>query len=440
MENQVYKFTFQEAKELTYNQIKVLSVIRQFSIDNVSKIHTSEIIKRTRLANSTVSTELKKLIQNNYLCKEDKEYIILKPISKGEQFLYWIDNDLSLGLTYNQFVLYCLIRTNSNKFGYAMLKYSTISNLVGITKNNISAIIKQLIEKELIRIEKKDTYTKYWIVERLGCENMSKELKKQETQDNNKQKVAKEKLYIPQQPSGKILYSDLLFKDKVLVGGLYLASGQKTKTLIPNVHFCFYNDHAINYLLYQEIIIKNKDNLKKQFPYKFNLLPSKGRTLHSEVFRPSFSYKDYPMDTLEIWRLIVLYELEDFYNYNIQKIINKFSDNKNLSFKDTIKQDRLDQYKKLIYSYSPAEIYYLIYRAAAQVEEIIEKNSNANWIVPILFSVYFDEIISICKIKKVLPNNTNFNQTFFSKYFFNIVLEIGEGYFQIPVPTNEELK
>ena len=459
MKNQVYKFTFQEVKELTFNQIKVLSVIRQFSVDCISKIYTTEIVKRTRLANSTVSLALKELYNKRYLAKEDKQYIMLKPISKGEQFLYWIDNDLSLGLTYNQFVLYCLIRTNSSKFGYAMFKYSTISNLTGIADTHISRTMKQLIKKELIRIEKQDTYTKYWIIEKLGCENMSKELKKQEvaklyqessqenkqlfenkTENNANIKDKKEKRYIPQQPSGKILYSDLLFKDKMLVGGLYLASGQKTKTLIPNVHFYFYNDLAIDYLLYQEIIIKNKDNLKKQFPYKFNLLPSKGRTVHSEVFRPSFSYKDYPMDTLKIWQLIVLYELEDFYNYNIQKIINKFPDNKNLSFKDTVKQDRLDQYKKLIYSYSPAEIYYLIYRTAAHVEKIIEKNSEADWIVPILFSVYFDEMVSICKIKKVLPNNTNFNQNFFSKYFFNVFLEIGEGYFQIPVPTSEELK
>lgn len=142
MENQVYKFTFDEVKELTYNQIKILSVIRQFSIDNVSKINTSEIIKRTKLANSTVSLALKELINKHYLAKEDKEYIILKPILKGEQFLYWIDNDLSLGLTYNQFVLYCLIRTNSNKFGYAMLKYSTISNLTGIADTHISRAMK----------------------------------------------------------------------------------------------------------------------------------------------------------------------------------------------------------------------------------------------------------------------------------------------------------
>lgn len=459
MKNQVYKFTFQEVKELTYNQIKVLSVIRQFSIDNVTKIYVDEIVRRTKLVKTNVYKDIRALQSKHYLAKEDKEYVILKPIVKGSQFLYWIDSDLDLKLTYNQFVLYCLIRTNSSKFGYAMLKYSTITDLVGITKNNISRTMKQLIEKELIRIEKQDTYTKYWIIEKLGCENMSKELKKQEvaklyqessqenkqlfenkTENNANIKDKKEKRYIPQQPSGKILYSDLLFKDKMLVGGLYLASGQKTKTLIPNVHFYFYNDLAIDYLLYQEIIIKNKDNLKKQFPYKFNLLPSKGRTVHSEVFRPSFSYKDYPMDTLKIWQLIVLYELEDFYNYNIQKIINKFPDNKNLSFKDTVKQDRLDQYKKLIYSYSPAEIYYLIYRTAAHVEKIIEKNSEADWIVPILFSVYFDEMVSICKIKKVLPNNTNFNQNFFSKYFFNVFLEIGEGYFQIPVPTSEELK
>ena len=163
MNKQIYKFTFEEVKELTYNQIKILSVIRQYSIDNVSKINVSEIINRTRLAKSTISSELKKLIQKNYLCKEDKDYIILKPIVKGNQFLYWTDSDLDLKLTYNQFVLYCLIRTNSSKLGYAMFKYSTISNLTGIADTHISRTIKQLIEKGIIRIEKQDTYTKYWI-------------------------------------------------------------------------------------------------------------------------------------------------------------------------------------------------------------------------------------------------------------------------------------
>ena len=142
-EKQIYKFTYEEVKELTYNQVKILSVIRQFSIDNVSKIYTSEIVKRTRLANSTVCVEIKKLIDKHYIAKEDKQYVILRPIEKGKQYLYWTDDDLLLGLKYNQFVLYCLIRTNSNKLGYAMLKYSTITVLVGITKNNISRIIKE---------------------------------------------------------------------------------------------------------------------------------------------------------------------------------------------------------------------------------------------------------------------------------------------------------
>lgn len=171
MDKQIYRFTYKEVKELTYNQVKILSVIRQYSIDCISKIYTTEIVKRTRLANSTVSLALKELYNKRYLAKEDKEYVILKPIIKGEQFLYWEDSDLDLKLTYNQFVLYCLIRTNSNKFGYAMLKYSTISSLTGIADTHISRTIKQLIEKGIIRIEKKDTYTKYWVVEKSKYED-----------------------------------------------------------------------------------------------------------------------------------------------------------------------------------------------------------------------------------------------------------------------------
>ena len=178
MDKQIYKFTYKEVKELTYNQIKILSVIRQYSIDCISKINTYEIINKTKLNKSKVSLVLKELCNKHYIEKEDKEYVILKPIVKGSQFLYWIDDDLSLGLTYNQFVLYCLIRTNSSKFGYAMFKYSTITDLVGITKNNISRTVKELIEKGLIRAEKQDTFTKYWTIEKSryeGCLDNSAE-------------------------------------------------------------------------------------------------------------------------------------------------------------------------------------------------------------------------------------------------------------------------
>ena len=117
MDKQIYRFTYEEVKELTYNQVKVLSVIRQFSIDNVSKIYTTEIVNRTKLVKTNVYKDIRVLQSKHYIAKQDKEYIILKPILKGKQFLYWIDSDLSLGLTYNQFVLYCLIRTNSSKMG-----------------------------------------------------------------------------------------------------------------------------------------------------------------------------------------------------------------------------------------------------------------------------------------------------------------------------------
>lgn len=191
-EKQIYKYTYDEVKELTYNQIKVLSVIRQFSIDNVSKIYTSEIVKRTKLANSTVSLALKELCNRHYIVKEEKEYIILKPIEKGKQYLYWIDDDLLLGLTYNQFVLYCLVRTNSNKLGYAMLKYSTITSMTGIADTHISRTFSQLIEKELIYAEKMKTYTKYVIIEKSKYEEYI------DNSDNEKVETA-EKVELPKE-------------------------------------------------------------------------------------------------------------------------------------------------------------------------------------------------------------------------------------------------
>ena len=192
MEKQIYRFTFDEVKELTYNQIKVLSVIRQFSIDNVSKIYVDEIVRRTKLVKTNVYKDIRVLQSKHYIEKEDKEYIIIKPIVKGSQFLYWTDSDLDLKLTYNQFVLYCLIRTNSSKLGYAMLKYSTISNLTGITKNHLTSILKQLIEKELIRVEKKDTYTKYWIIEKSKYEEFIDNSDTQKSETAEKVELPKE--------------------------------------------------------------------------------------------------------------------------------------------------------------------------------------------------------------------------------------------------------
>lgn len=257
MEKQIYKYTYKEVKELTYNQVKVLSVIRQFSIDCISKIYTTEIVKRTRLANSTVSFALKELYNKRYLCKEDKEYIILKPILKGEQFLYWIDNDLSLGLTYNQFVLYCLIRTNSNKFGYAMFKYSTISNLTGIADANISRTIKQLIEKGIIRIEKQDTYTKYWICEKSKYE---------EYIDNSAENVKE----LPQEIQ-QIVEEDK--KEETIYDRVASIFGwdKLPKNGIRTIDKCIseYNDSRINIgnIIFGIIKqIKYKTNINKKFP------------------------------------------------------------------------------------------------------------------------------------------------------------------------------
>lgn len=260
---QIYRFTYKEVKELTYSQIKVLSVIRQFSIDNVSKIYVDEIVKRTRLANSTVSLALKELYNKHYIEKEDKEYVILKPIIKGEQFLYWVDDDLSLGLTYNQFVLYCLIRTNSSKFGYAMFKYSTISNLTGIADANISRTIKQLIEKGLIRIEKKKTYTKYWIVEKSKYEEFI------ENSDTEKSENA-ENVELPQEIQ-QIVAEDK--KEQTIydrVASIFKWD-KLPKNGIRTIDKCIseYNDSRINIgnIIFGIIKqIKYKTNINKKFP------------------------------------------------------------------------------------------------------------------------------------------------------------------------------
>lgn len=263
MEKQIYRFTYKELKELTYNQLKIFSIIRQFSIDNVSKIYVDEIVRRTKLVKTNVYKDIRVLQSKHYIEKEDKEYVILKPIIKGSQFLYWTDSDLDLKLTYNQFVLYCMIRTNSSKFGYAMLKYSTITDLVGITKNHLTAIMKQLIEKGLIRIEKQNTYTKYWIVEKSKYEECL------DNSDAEKSENA-ENVELPQEIQ-QIVAEDK--KEQTIYDRVASIFGwdKLPKNGIRTIDKCIseYNDSRINIgnIIFDIIKqIKYKTNINKKFP------------------------------------------------------------------------------------------------------------------------------------------------------------------------------
>lgn len=162
----MYRFLPTEVKDLNYNQLKIFSIIRQFSVDNVSKLDIKELQTKSKIDRNNIYNIIKQLVAKCYISNNDNEFEVYRCISGKTQFLWWTDSDLDLKLTYNQFVLYCLIRTNSNKLGYAMFKLKTISDMIGIDISNVSKAIKQLVNKELIRIEKKDTYTKYWIIEK----------------------------------------------------------------------------------------------------------------------------------------------------------------------------------------------------------------------------------------------------------------------------------
>ena len=260
---QIYKFTFEEVKELTFNQIKILSVIRQFSVDNVSKIYIDEIVRRTKLVKTNVYKDIRVLQSKHYIAKEDKAYVILKPIVKGSLFLYWTDSDLDLKLTYNQFVLYCLIRTNSSKLGYAMFKYSTITVLTGITKNHLTAIINQLIEKELIRIEKQDTYTKYWIIEKSKYEEYI------DNSDNEKVEIT-EKIELPQEIQQIVAENK---KEETIYDKIASIFGwdKLPKNGVKIIDACYqtYNDNRVNIgnIIYGIVKqIKYKTNINKKFP------------------------------------------------------------------------------------------------------------------------------------------------------------------------------
>lgn len=167
----MYRFLPTEVKDLNYNQLKIFSIIRQFSIDNVSRVDIKELQTKSKIDRNNIYNIIKQLVAKGYIGKSDDEFEVYRCISGKTQFLWWTDSDLDLNLTYNQFVLYCLIRTNSNKLGHAMFKQKTISDMVGIDISNISKAIKQLVNKGLIRIEKQDTFTKYWIIEKSKYED-----------------------------------------------------------------------------------------------------------------------------------------------------------------------------------------------------------------------------------------------------------------------------
>ena len=188
----MYRFLPTEVKDLNYNQLKIFSIIRQFSIDNVSKVDIKELQTKSKIDRNNIYNIIKQLVAKGYISKNDNEFEVYRCISGKTQFLWWTDSDLELNLTYNQFVLYCLIRTNSSKFGHAMFKQKTISDMVGIDISNVSKAIKQLVNKGLIKTEKQDTYTKYWIIEKSKYEEFI------DNSDTQKSETA-EKVELPQE-------------------------------------------------------------------------------------------------------------------------------------------------------------------------------------------------------------------------------------------------
>ena len=151
--------------------LEMIDMIMRYD-EEISKLYEKQLAvldvypKVICSSKKSIKLEDNKIYLVAFCSKNDNEFEVYRCISGKTQFLWWTDKDLDLNLTYNQFVLYCLIRTNSNKLGYAMLKQKTISDMVGIDISNVSKAIKQLVNKKLIRVEKQNTYTKYWIVEK----------------------------------------------------------------------------------------------------------------------------------------------------------------------------------------------------------------------------------------------------------------------------------
>lgn len=192
----MYRFLPTEVKDLNYNQLKIFSIIRQFSIDNVSRVDIKELQTKSKIDRNNIYNIIKQLVAKGYIGKSYDEFEVYRCISGKTQFLWWTDSDLDLNLTYNQFVLYCLIRTNSNKLGHAMFKQKTISDMVGIDISNISKAIKQLVNKGLIRIEKQDTFTKYWIIEKSkyeDCIDSTESVEQKEIPQEIQQIIAEDK-------------------------------------------------------------------------------------------------------------------------------------------------------------------------------------------------------------------------------------------------------
>lgn len=161
----LYKFKYNEFKELTFSELKLYSILRQACINEKEiQISPIELGKYFEMNSSSVSRTLKSLQEKKKLkitnIGREKIIYINDVFEDGEEYNFFVMEDFKKfglpyipvisQLTYNEFKIFTTIRSYSRKFGYATFTQKVLAEKTGIDKFHLSSIITDLSIKGVI--------------------------------------------------------------------------------------------------------------------------------------------------------------------------------------------------------------------------------------------------------------------------------------------------
>lgn len=183
MYNDLYKFRFEEMKELTFNELKIFARLRQ-QCKGKEKI----IIQPIAIADyfglcpdvvrkAIVSLQRKgKLRAENH--GKSKIIYIDDVIEDGEEYNFFVMKDFDSEkdpidmfiswLTYNEFKIFSTVRSYSRRYGFASLSRDTMSEKTGIDKSNLGKVLDSLEQKGIVSYDKVvvgGITRNYWVID-----------------------------------------------------------------------------------------------------------------------------------------------------------------------------------------------------------------------------------------------------------------------------------
>lgn len=183
MDNDLYKFRFEEMKELTFNELKVFARLRQQSKNKTHiTIQPIAIANYFGLCPDVVRKTITSLQNKGKLKAENdgksKIIYIDDVIEDGEEYNFFVMKDfdsekdptdmLSSWLTYNEFKIFSTVRSYSRRYGFASLSKDTMTEKTGIDKSNLGKVLDSLEKKGIISYNKivvKGITRNYWVID-----------------------------------------------------------------------------------------------------------------------------------------------------------------------------------------------------------------------------------------------------------------------------------